>query len=82
MTPAARASSGLGVNVVHDVVIVWFAGNDYRVDTTRHVVETEYVTRLPRNSFSSCHSYPMDFLGVPRSAIALWKEPSPAFWRP
>src|SRR6185437_12920855 len=49
MTPAARASSGLGVDVVHDVIIVWFAGNDYRVDTTRHVVEFEYMTRLPRN---------------------------------
>src|SRR6476660_5793798 len=49
MTPAARAFSGLGVNVVHDVIIVWFAGNDYRVDTAGHVVEFEYVTRLPCN---------------------------------
>ena len=49
MTPAARAPSGLGVNVVHDVIIVWFAGNDYRVDTAGHVVEFEYVTRLPCN---------------------------------
>src|SRR6185437_9037118 len=49
MTPAARAFSGLGVNVVHDVIIVWFAGNDYRVDTAGHVVEFEYVTRLPYN---------------------------------
>ena len=49
MTPAARASSGLGVNVVHDIIIVWFAGNDYRVDTTRHVVEFEQMARLPRN---------------------------------
>ena len=49
MTPTARASSGLGVNVVHDVIIVWFAGNDYRVDTTRHVVEFEQMARLPRN---------------------------------
>jgi len=49
MTPAARASSGLGVNVVHDVIIVRFAGNDYRVDTTGHVIEFEQMTRLPRN---------------------------------
>ena len=49
MTPAAGASSGLEVNVVHDVIIVWFAGNDYRIDTTRHVVEFEHMTRLPRN---------------------------------
>ena len=49
MTPAARAPSGLGVNVVHDVIIVWFAGNDYRVDTAGHVVEFEHVTRLPCN---------------------------------
>jgi hypothetical protein len=49
MTPAARASPGLGVNVVHDVIVVWLAGNDYRIDTTGHVVEFEYMTRLPRN---------------------------------
>src|SRR5262249_15117834 len=49
MTPAARASSGLGVNIVHDVIIVRFAGNDYRVDTTRHVVEFEHMARLPRD---------------------------------
>jgi hypothetical protein len=49
MTPAARALPGLGVNVVHDVVVVWFAGNDYRIDATGHVVEFEQVTRLPRN---------------------------------
>ena len=49
MTPAAGASSGLEVNVVHDVIIVWFARNDYRVDTTGHVVEFKHMTRLPRN---------------------------------
>ena len=49
MTPAAGASSGLEVNVVHDIIIVWFARNDYRVDTTGHVVEFKHMTRLPRN---------------------------------
>ena len=49
MTPAASASSCLGVDVVHDVIIVRFAGNDYRVDTTGHVVEFEHMARLPRD---------------------------------
>ena len=49
MTPAASASSCLGVDVVHDVIIVRFAGNDYRVDTARHVVEFEHMARLPRD---------------------------------
>src|SRR5262245_35353813 len=49
MTPATRASSGLGVDVVHDVIIVRFAGNDYLFDTTRHVVKFEHMARLPRD---------------------------------
>ena len=49
MSPAARALPGLGIDVVHDVIVVRFPGNDYWIDATGHVVEFEQVTRLPRN---------------------------------
>ena len=49
MSPAARALPGLGVDVVHDVIVVRFAGNYYWIDATGDVVEFKQVTHLPRN---------------------------------
>ena len=47
--PSRSRSSRSWVDVVHDVIVVRFAGNYYWIDATGDVVEFKQVTHLPRN---------------------------------